>query len=203
MKKKLEAVEAFVSTFQDQVSEAIREKASDLPTVRLFCQDESRFGLLPVIRRRISLPGIKPIAKVEEKYESVYLYGAVDPRTGSSFFLEFSDLTADCFQLFLDQFSEAFPESLNLLVLDNGRFHHAKSLEIPENIVLLFLPAYSPELNPMERFWQDLKAKVFLQTYETLEAMQTQITKSLRAYSNAAIAKLTGFSYFIKVANAI
>ena len=76
-KKKLEAVEAFVSTFQDQVSEAIREKASDLPTVGLFCQDESRFGLLPVIRRRISLPGIKPIAKVEEKYESVYLYGAV------------------------------------------------------------------------------------------------------------------------------
>ena len=185
------------------MSEAIREKASDLPTVRLFCQDESRFGLLPVIRRRISLPGIKPIAKVEEKYESVYLYGAADPRTGSSFFLEFSDLTADCFQLFLDQFSEAFPESLNLLVLDNGRFHHAKSLEIPENIVLLFLPAYSPELNPIERFWQDLKAKVFLQTYETLEAMQTQITKSLRAYSNAAIAKLTGFSYFIKVANAI
>ena len=55
----------------------------------------------------------------------------------------------------------------------------------------------------MERFWQDLKAKVFLQTYETLEAMQTQITKSLRAYSHAAIAKLTGFSYFIKVANAI
>ena len=203
MKKKLEAVEVFVSTFQDQVSEAIREKASDLPTVRLFCQDESRFGLLPVIRRRISLPGIKPIAKVEEKYESVYLYGAVDPRTGDSFFLEFSDLTADCFQLFLDQFSEAFPESLNLLVLDNGRFHHAKSLEIPENVVLLFLPAYSPELNPMERFWQDLKAKVFLQTYETLEAMQTQITKSLRAYSHAAIAKLTGFSYFIKVANAI
>ena len=185
------------------MSEAIREKASDLPTVRLFCQDESRFGLLPVIRRRISLPGIKPIAKVEEKYESVYLYGAVDPRTGGSFFLEFSDLTADCFQLFLDQFSEAFPESLNLLVLDNGRFHHAKSLEIPENVILLFLPAYSPELNPMERFWQDLKAKVFLQTYETLEAMQTQITKSLRAYSHAAIAKLTGFSYFIKVANAI
>ena len=203
MKKKLEAVEVFVSTFQDQVSEAIREKASDLPTVRLFCQDESRFGLLPVIRRRISLPGIKPIAKVEEKYESVYLYGAVDPRTGDSFFLEFSYLTADCFQLFLDQFSEAFPESLNLLVLDNGRFHHAKSLEIPENVILLFLPAYSPELNPMERFWQDLKAKVFLQTYETLEAMQTQITKSLRAYSHAAIAKLTGFSYFIKVANAI
>ena len=51
----------------------------------------------------------------------------------------------------------------------------------------------------MERFWQDLKAKVFLQTYETLEAMQTQITKSLRAYSHAAIAKLTGFSYFINL----
>ena len=115
MKKKLEAVEVFVSTFQDQVSEAIREKASDLPG-----SEDSQDSDFCVIRRRISLPGIKPIAKVEEKYESVYLYGAVDPRTGDSFFLEFSDLTADCFQLFLDQFSEAFPESLNLwcLIMD-------------------------------------------------------------------------------------
>ena len=79
--------------------------------------------------------------------------GTLEPRTGDGFFLEFSHLTADCFQLFMDQFSQAFPESLNVLVVDNGRFHRAKALEIPENVVLLFLPPYSPELNPIERFW--------------------------------------------------
>ena len=127
---------------------------------------------MPVINKRITLPGIKPIAEINYRYESVYLYGGVEPVTGEGFFLELSHLTADCFQLFMDKFSQAFSESLNLLVLDNGRFHHAKLLEIPENVVLLFLPPYSPELNPIQRLWQDLKAKLFAQTYKTLEDMQ-------------------------------
>lgn len=158
---------------------------------------------MPVVSRRITLPGIKPVAKIDYRYESVYLYGAVEPLTGERFFLEFSHLTADCFQIFVNQFSEAFPESLNLLVLDNGRFHHAKSLEMPENVVLLFLPPYSPELSPIERLWQDIKAKLFSQTYQTLEDMQAKVSEILHNYSDAMIAKLTGFSLFINAANAI
>lgn len=68
------------------------------------------------------------------------LYGAVEPLKGERFFLEFSHLTSECFQCFIEKFSEAFAESLNVLVLDNGRFHQAKSLEIPENVVFVFLP---------------------------------------------------------------
>ena len=142
-------------------------------------------------------------SRIDYQYESVYLYGAVEPLTGDRFFSELSHLTADCFQVFLNQFSEAFPESLNLLVLDNGRFHHSKSLEIPENVVLLFLPPYSPELNPIQRLWQDIKAKLFTQTYKALEDMQTKVTEILLNYSDATIAKLTGFSHFIKAANAV
>ena len=88
-------------------------------------------------------------------------------------------------------------------MLDNGRFHQAKSLRVPENIVLLFLPPYSPELNPIERFWQDLKAKLFTQTYQTIEDMQAKVTEILGKYSDVAVAKLTGFSHFINAANAI
>ena len=88
-------------------------------------------------------------------------------------------------------------------MLDNGRFHHAKSLEIPENVVLLFLPPYSPELNPIERLWQDIKAKLLTQTYKALGDMQAKVTEILQNYSDAAIAKLTGFSHFIDAANAI
>ena len=202
-KKNAVEVAAFVSNFQCQVADAIAAKHSDFQSVRLLSQDESRYGLLPVVNRRITLPGIKPVAKIDYSYASAYLYGAVEPRTGERFFLEFSHLTADCFQVFLDKFSEAFRESLNLIVLDNGRFHHAKVLKIPENVVLLFLPPYSPELNPIERLWQDIKAKLFSQGYETFEDMQTKVTEILLNYSNATIAKLTGFSYFIKTANAI
>ena len=202
-KKNLVATEAFISTFQEQVNTAIAAKQCDFQSVRLFSQDETRYGVFPVVSRRITLPGIKPIAEIDYRYESVYLYGAVEPLTGERFFFELSHLTADCFQVFLDQFSTAFPESLNLLVLDNGRFHHAKSLEIPENVVLLFLPPYSPELSPIERLWQDIKAKLFSQTYQTLEAMQAKVSEILLNYCDATIAKLTGFSLFIKAANAM
>ena len=158
---------------------------------------------MPVARRRITQRGIKPVAEIDPRYESVYLYGAVELLTGERFFLELSHLTSDCFQYFIEGVSEAFSEALNLLVLENGRFHHAKSLEIPDNVVLLFLPPYSPELNPIERLWQDIKAKLFTQTYRTLEDMKAKATAILQNYSDAAIAKLTGFSHFINAANAV
>ena len=132
--------ETFRAEFSQHAGDAIAEKRSDFQKVRVFSQDKTRYGLFPVSNRRITLPGVKPIAEIDYRYESVYLYGAVAPLTGERFFLELSHLTSDCFQCFIEKFSEAFPESLNLLVLDNGRFHHAKSLVVPENVVLLFLP---------------------------------------------------------------
>ena len=158
---------------------------------------------MPIARRRITQRGIKPVAEIDYQYESVYLYGAVEPLTGERFFFEFSHLTSDCFQCFIEGVSEAFGDDLNLLVLDNGRFHHAKSLEMPDNVVLLFLPAYSPELNPIERLWQDIKAKLFTHTYTTLEDMKAKVTAILQNYSDPDIAKLTGFSHFINAANAV
>ena len=204
LKKNAVVSEAFRTDFSHHVAEAVvSKKRCASQGVRLFSQDETRYGLLPVINRRITLPGIKPVAEINSRYESVYLYGAVEPLTGEHFFLEFSRLTSECFQCFMELFSEAFADSLNVLVLDNGRFHLAKALEIPENGVLLFLPPYSPELNPIERFWQDMKTKLFLQTYKTLEALQAKVTEILGTYSDTEIAKLTGFSHFINAANAI
>ena len=168
------ASQTFGDEFSQRVCQAISEKHCESENVRVFSQDETRYGLLGPTRRRITRRGLKPIAKINPCYEAVYLYGAVEPLTGERFFLEFSHLTSDCFQCFLEKFSEAFPESLNLLVLDNGRFHQAKSLKIPENVVLLFLPPYSPELNPIERLYQDIKAKLFTQPYEALEDIRFQ-----------------------------
>ena len=195
--------ETFWCEFRQHVCQAISEKRSASEKVRIFSQDETRYGLLSVSRRRITGSGIKPMTKLNPCYTSLYLYGAVEPLTEERFFLEFSHLTSDCFQCFLEKFSEAFPESLNLLVLDKGRFHQANSLKIPKNVVLLFLPPYSPELNPIERLWQDFKAKLFTQTYKALEDMQAKVSEILQDYSDAAVAKLTQFSHFINATNAV
>ena len=61
--------------------------------------------------------------------------------------MEFSHLDGLCFQIFLEQLASEYPEHLNIVQLDNGRFHYSSSLKIPANILLIFQPPYSPELN--------------------------------------------------------
>ena len=79
--------------------------------MRLFCQDECRIGLMPITRHRITLPGVKPIQESKPGYEYFYLYGAVEPETGQRFFTEHERLNSNCFQVFLNRFTEAFPQS--------------------------------------------------------------------------------------------
>ncbi|NJL19873.1 MAG: hypothetical protein HC895_02090 [Leptolyngbyaceae cyanobacterium SM1_3_5] len=66
----------------------------------------------------------------------------------------------------MDEFSQAYPDSLNIVQADNGRFHQGKELVVPQNIVLLFQPPYCPELNPMERLWEHLKADLKWATFQ-------------------------------------
>lgn len=153
--------------------------------------------------KRITDFGVKPMAQIDYQYEWFYLYGAVEPKTGDAFFLHLPRLTADCFQIFIDQMSQTYPDSHNLLVLDNGRFHHSKSLLIPQNVTLIFLPPYSPELNPIERLWQDIKAQLFALDYSDLEQMQQKLTEILLKYQKSEIASITSFAYFVDAANAL
>jgi hypothetical protein len=96
--------------------------------VRVFSQDESRFGLLTGRRRRVTARGVQPVESVQHVFEWFYVYGAVAPVTGERFFLELPYLNAAMFQIFLDGFAQAFPDSLNLLLLDNSGAHTAQRL---------------------------------------------------------------------------
>jgi len=165
--------------------------------LRLFSQDESRFGLITVQRRRITLPGVKPIGTFQQKFESFYLYGAIEPATGESFFQEAQKANSERFGAYLKGLSEAFPDSLNLLLVDNGRHHTAKALEVPENVRLVFLPPYSPELNPIERFWQAMKDKVAWLAFDTLDPLRERVTELLAGFSVPQLQSLTGYDYIL------
>ena len=84
--------------------------------------------------------------------------------------LEMPTCNAANFQIFLDMFSFQNPDEFKIMVLDNGAFHKAKSLIIPENIVLIFLPPYSPELNPAEKIWAKLKRTFTNRLFNSLDA---------------------------------
>jgi transposase len=90
-------------------------------------------------------------------FKNFYLYSAVAPRTGEHFTLQISHVDTVCMKVYLRELSEAFIDESLLLVLDGACWHKAKELEIPSNIELYFLPAYSPELNPVETLWQHVK----------------------------------------------
>ena len=123
----------------------------------MYFQDESRFGLITKEGRMLTAKGVKPICISHQVRISTWLFGIFSPITGEHLLMEFPNCNADNFQLFLNEISSANPKTLMIIVLDNGTFHKAKKLEIPDNIKFLFLPPYSPELNPAEKMWARLK----------------------------------------------
>ncbi len=164
-------------------------------SIRYWCQDETRLGLKTIEHRKLTSVGVKPVGTVQWEFKAYYLYGVVEPQTGESFFYEFSHLDSDCFEEFLKQFSQHYSEDLHILQVDNGSFHKAKKLSIPDNIVLLFQPPHCPELNPIERLWELLLGFLRWGVFSNLDALRAKVREILSSFSAELIASLTGWEY--------
>jgi hypothetical protein len=112
------------------------------------------------------------VGPVQHPCEGFYVYGAVAPATGERFFLALPYLHADPRQILVDAFAPAFPDSLNILLLDNGSAPTAHRSRWPENVCSLGLPPYCPELNPIERVWRDRKDALAWQQFTDLNRQQ-------------------------------
>jgi len=110
--------------------------------------------------------------------------------------LELPYCNADCFQLFLDTLASHKPEEFKILLLDNGAFHHSHQLLIPKNIHLLFLPPYSPELNPAEKIWRYIKDRIANQIFETLKDISDAIAHIVQKITPECIASITGWAVY-------
>jgi hypothetical protein len=166
-------------------------------SVRYWCQDESRFDLRTIPGRKITATGVKPVGKVQWQSEGYYLYGLVEPKSGENFFWEFSHMDSACFQVYLQKFARAYPEDLHIIQLDNGPLHTAKKLKLPPNIVLLFQPAHSPQLNPIERLWEHLKGQLRWQVFKDLQHLQERVSELLNNLELDVITSLTGWAYIL------
>jgi len=174
--------------------------------VRVFCQDESRFGLHLPVRRRLTGYGVKPLQVVAPLYAYYWRYAAVEPTTGDAFWWELPRLDADCFSVFLRQLSQHDAESLNIILLDQAPAHVAQRVPIPEPVVLVWLPAYSPELHPVERLWEDLKRRIDVlnvQVRSSLLALQEHVAGLVQRSAAETIASLTGYAYLVEAVHAL
>ncbi len=141
--------------------------------------------------------GVKPICKFQQVFKSLYLFGAYSPFTGDHFELELSHCNSDTFQVFLNEFSKLNPEEFKIILLDNGAFHKAKCLIIPDNIVLLFIPPYSPELNPAEKVWWKIKREFTNKLHKSIDEVSEFIKNQVGKLTNENIVSICGFEYII------
>lgn len=163
----------------------------------MFCQDESRFGLFTRNGKSLTAKGVKPICKFQQVFKSMYLFGAYSPITGAHFEYEFTECNGDSFQIFLDEFSKEDEQEFKIILLDNGAFHKAQRLIIPKNIELLFIPPYSPELNPSEKIWWKMKRAFTGKLHKTLDEVSGFITTEVNILTNEIVKSICGFDYIL------
>lgn len=165
--------------------------------VRYLCQDETRLGLKTIPGRLITACGVKPIGATQWQRDCFWLYGVVEPLTGFSFFYEFSHLDSLCFQTFLDLLSPQLGDDIAVIQLDQSTAHTAKALVCPSNIILMFQPPHSPELNPIERFWLFLKKHFAWVNCPSLEELRKILAVVLDQVSPETIASLTSYDFIL------
>lgn len=127
--------------------------------VRVFFMDEARFGQQGTLTRVWAKTGSRPTALKQTRYEWLYLYAAVEPSSGDSVALQAPTLNTGTMGVFLGMLAEHLgPMEHAVLIMDQAGWHTSRKLKVPDNITILFLPPYSPELNPVERLWGYLRS---------------------------------------------
>jgi len=101
--------------------------------------------------------GIRPSVSCYHIREYRYAYGAVEPATRESCFLVMPYCNTDCINVFLAHLSKSYPDDRVILVCDGAAWHKAKSLIVPENISIVFIPPYTSEMNPIEQIWKKIR----------------------------------------------
>ena len=148
-------------------------------SVNMYFQDESRFGLMTHVGTCLTAKGVKPIVTYQHAFKSTYLYGSFSPINGDAFIMEIDGVDTKVFEAYLHEFSKQKHEELKILIIDNAGFHSTKNISIPENIILVNIPPYSPELNPAEKIWQYLKNRFKNQLFGNMENLKNWLYKEI------------------------
>lgn len=166
------------------------------PDADVFFFDEGRFGFQPVTGRRWTRKGVHSITIVRPGYKNFYAFSAVNPNTGEEITLFLPWVNTAMMKLFLDHLSQVLDKRSCFLVMDQAGWHGSADLEIPSNIEIVFLPPYSPELNPVERLWQWLKRHSLRnRCHENLETMMDAVQECLQEATPSFLKNLCRCNY--------
>jgi hypothetical protein len=170
--------------------------------LQLWCEDEARIGQKGRTCHRWYERGVRPPGLADKRFESLHLFAACRPGTDQAFALALPEATAKTMGLFLTAFAgQLAPGTHAVLLLDRAGWHGAGRLAVPENVTLLPLPAYSPELNPVERVWLYLRER-FL-SHRVLADYAAVLDAACDAWNALAgetgrLASLTAYPYLLR-----
>ena len=124
----------------------------------LFFSDEMRYGLISNFRRSWSKVGERTLIDSQQSFDNRYLFSAVAPLSGKSFHLTGIDgFDSEAAHTFLLELKKEYPDTLVIVVWDNAPCHRPLVHREIDGLIVLFLPPYSPQLNPCERFFEELR----------------------------------------------
>ena len=168
--------------------------------MRILFADEARFGRINRPRPCWAPIGIRPEATSQLIREYIYLYGAVSPKDEICVYPVMPRSDTACFQVFLNALSRKFARQDILLVLDGAPNHRGSDLLLPNNISLLFLPPYSPELNPKENLWGEIREKIFKNyALKSIDAVRAKLKQAiLYIECNPETVSITSIPYILK-----
>jgi len=151
--------------------------------------------------RCLTASGVKPILPYQHKFQTTYLYGSYSPINGDSFVWEVNGVNTELFEKYLHQFSKHKPDEYKIVVIDNAGFHSTKNIEIPDNIYLLRIPPYCPELNPCEQVWQYIKNRYKNQLFENMEKLREWLKRTVEEMEEKTIKSITSNHHYLNSFN--
>ena len=166
--------------------------------VRLMFEDEAGFGRINKPKYCWCFKGLRPVVPCHHIREYRYAYGAVEPLTGENFFLVLPYSNTVCMNLFLEALAQAYPDDIILLVCDGASWHRSGALIIPENINLFYLPPATPEMNPIEQIWKELRKRGFRnEIFSSLEKVVDRLCDTIRSLSRQTVKSITGRQWIL------
>jgi len=167
------------------VFKELKDHAPDFKSrpIRLWVADEARFGLKPCHRRAWVKRGVRAHKDNRCRYDWQYIWGALQIGGGGSEFLYSNKADQDVSGHFLDQISRRDPMAVHVVIWDGAGFHpHNTDSRIPSNVVVVRQPPYSPELNPLEKLWDMLRAALCNRSWKSLDHLLEAATRWLRSF---------------------
>jgi hypothetical protein len=145
---------------------------------------------------------MRPNVPTQMVREYTHAYAAVSPHDGVMDSLIMPEVSEQAMSIFLREVSNRHPEEFILMIMDGAGWHRAKALKVPDNMALIFLPPYSPELNPVEHIWDCIREEDFgNEVFNSIEAVEDQLARSLAALERdpAKVASMTGFPWLVGI----